>query len=139
MWRMAGEDQRKWGWTRPPYFERLRQEHQATRERVCMFDLSSFGKIDVIGPGALTLMQRLADSDVDKPIGSAIYTQFLNSKGGVEADLTITRLGEEHFRVVTGSGFISNDLGWIQMYVQQDDPPVEIRDVTMDWACIALW
>ncbi len=139
MWRMAGEDQRKWGWTKPPYFERLRQEHQATRERVCMFDLSSFGKIDVTGPGALTLMQRLADSDVDKPVGSAIYTQFLNSNGGVEADLTITRLGEEHFRVVTGSGFISNDLGWIQMYVQQDDPPVEIRDVTMDWACIALW
>ncbi len=138
-WRMAGEDQRKWGWTKPPYFERLRQEHQATRERVCMFDLSSFGKIDVTGPGALPLMQRLADSDVDKPVGSAIYTQFLNRNGGVEADLTITRLGKEHFRVITGSGFISNDLGWIQLHVQQDDPPVEIRDVTMDWACIAMW
>jgi 4-methylaminobutanoate oxidase (formaldehyde-forming) len=138
-WRMSGEDQRKWGWTKPPYFERLRQEHIATRERVCMYDLSSFGKIDVTGPGALTLMQRLADSDVDKPVGSAIYTQFLNANGGVEADVTITRLGEEHFRVITGSGFISNDLGWIQMHIQPNDPPVEVRDVTMDWACIAMW
>lgn len=138
-WRMFGEDQRKWGWTKPPYFERMRLEHEATRSRVAMYDLSSFGKIDVLGPGALQLMQRVADSDVDKPIGSAVYTQFLNANGGVEADLTITRLAEDHFRVVTGSGFISNDLGWIRMHIQPEDPPVEVRDITMDWACIALW
>jgi 4-methylaminobutanoate oxidase (formaldehyde-forming) len=138
-WRMSGEDQRKWGWTRPPYFERLRVEHKATRERVAMYDLTSFGKIDVIGPGALQLMQRLADSNMDKPVGSAVYTQFLNANGGIEADLTITRLGEEHFRVITGSGFIANDLGWIRMHIQPDDPPIEVRDVTTDWACIALW
>ena len=138
-WRMAGEDQRKWGWTRPPFFERLRVEHEATRERVTMYDLTSFGKVDVSGPGALMVMQRVADGDVDKPIGSAIYTQFLNTLGGVEADLTITRLGVDHFRVITGSGFISNDLGWINMHILDDDPPVEVRDVTMDWACIAMW
>jgi glycine cleavage system T protein len=138
-YRMMGEDQRKWGWTKPPYFERLRVEHEATRERVTMYDLSSFGKIDVTGPGALVLMQRLADSDVDKPVGSAIYTQFLNSRGGIEADLTITRLGEDHFRVITGSGFISNDLGWIRMHVLPEDSPVKIRDITMEWACIAMW
>ncbi len=138
-WRMFGEDQRKWGWTKPPYFERLRVEHEATRERVAVYDLSSFGKIDVMGPGALQLMQRVADSDVDKPVGSAVYTQFLNANGGVEADLTITRLADDHFRVVTGSGFISNDLGWIRMHIQPEDPPVEVRDITMNWACIALW
>ncbi len=138
-YRMMGEDQRKWGWTKPPYFERLRVEHEATRERVAMFDLSSFGKIDVIGPGALQLMQRLADSNIDKPTGSAIYTQFLNSRGGVEADLTITRLGEDHFRVITGSGFISNDLGWIRMHILPEDPPVKVSDITLEWACIALW
>jgi glycine cleavage system aminomethyltransferase T/glycine/D-amino acid oxidase-like deaminating enzyme len=138
-WRMAGADQRKWGWTRPPFFERVGQEHLATRERVSLFDLTSFGKFDVRGPGALGLLQRVTDNNVDKPVGSAIYTQFLNSRGGVEADLTITRLDDDYFRVVTGSGFISNDLGWVRMNVRPDDPPVEVRDVTLDWACLALW
>jgi 4-methylaminobutanoate oxidase (formaldehyde-forming) len=136
---MMGEDQRKWGWKKPPYFERLRTEHEATRQRVGMYDLTSFGKIDVSGPGALALMQRLVDSNVDKPVGSAVYTQFLNTNGGVESDLTITRLAPDYFRVITGSGFISNDLGWIRMHLLPDDEPVEVRDVTMDWACIALW
>lgn len=138
-WRMAGEDQRKWGWGKPPYFERLREEHLATRERVCLYDLSSFGKIDVRGPGALALLQRVADNDIDKPVGTAIYTQFLNTRGGVEADLTVTRLGVDEFRVTTGSGFIANDLAWLRMHVMPEDPHVEIRDVTTDWSCIALW
>ena len=69
----------------------------------------------------------------------AIYTQFLNSNGGVEADVTITRLAEDHFRVVTGSGFISNDLGWMRMQVALAIRRSEVRDVTMDWACLALW
>jgi glycine cleavage system aminomethyltransferase T/glycine/D-amino acid oxidase-like deaminating enzyme len=138
-WRMAGADQRSWGWTKPPFFERVGQEHLATRERVTLYDLTSFGKIDIKGPGALPLMQRITDSNMDKPAGSAIYTQFLNTNGGVESDLTITRLGVEHFRAVTGSGFISNDLGWIRLHILPGDPPVEVRDVTLDWACLALW
>jgi 4-methylaminobutanoate oxidase (formaldehyde-forming) len=138
-WRMAGEDQRKWGWEKPPYFERLRQEHEATRERVCMYDLSSFGKIDVKGPGALSLIQRVTDNDMDQPNGSAIYTQFLNSNGGIESDLTITRLGDDYFRAITGSGFIAADFAWLRMHNEPDDLPVEIRDVTTDWSCLALW
>lgn len=138
-WRRAGADQRAWGWTRPPYFERVGQEHRATRERVALFDLSSFGKIEVSGPGALPLLQRLADSDLDKPVGNAVYTQFLNQRGGIEADLTITRLGEDHFRVISGSSFIANDLARIKMHVAAGDEPVEIRDVTLEYACLALW
>ncbi len=138
-WRRAGADQREWGWKRPPYFDRVGQEHQATRERVALFDLTSFGKIEVSGPGALKLLQRLADSDIDKPVGSAVYTQFLNTHGGVEADLTITRLGEDRFWVITGSAFIANDLGWIQMHVDEKDGAVTIRDITTDWACLAMW
>jgi glycine cleavage system T protein len=138
-WRMAGADQRKWGWTRPPYFERVGQEHQAARERVALFDLTSFGKIQVSGPGALALLQRLADNDIDKPSGSAIYTQFLNTHGGVEADLTITRLEEDKFWVITGSSFISNDMAWMRMHVQPQDGAVEIQDVSTHWACLALW
>ena len=139
-WRRAGADQREWGWKRPPYFDRVGQEHQATRERVTLFDLTSFGKIEVSGPGALPLLQRVADGDMDKPVGSATYTQFLNTHGGVEADLTVTRLGKDLFRVVTGSAFIGNDLAWLRMHMQAGRwRRSSIRDITMDWACLALW
>ena len=74
-----GAEQREWRWTRPPYFERVGEEHRACRERVAIFDMSSFGKIDVRGPGALPLLQRLADNQMDVPVGRVVYTQFLNT------------------------------------------------------------
>src|SRR6266511_1371607 len=129
-WRRAGEDQRQWGGTKPPFFERVGEEHRATRERVTLYDLTSFGKIEVSGKEALKLLQRITDNDIDKPIGSAIYTQFLNTRGGIEADLTITRKGEDLFWVITGSGFIANDLAWIQMQAAAADDEVTIRDIT---------
>ncbi len=137
--RRMGEDQRRWGWAKPPFFERMRQEAIATRERVTLFDLTSFGKIEVKGEGALPLLQRLTDSDINKPVGSAIYTQFLNTNGGIESDLTVTRLGEDYFWVITGSGFIGNDLARIQMHVDEKDGDVSIRDITQEYACLALW
>ncbi len=137
--RRMGEDQRQWGWSKPPFFDRLRIEHEATRERVTLFDLTSFGKIEVKGKGALPLLQRLTSSDINKPVGSAVYTQFLNTRGGIESDLTVTRLGEEHFWVITGSGFIANDHARIQMHVDENDGEVSIRDITQEYACLALW
>ena len=137
--RRMGEDQRQWGWNKPPFFDRLRIEHEATRERVTLFDLTSFGKIEVKGKGALPLLQRLTSSDINKPVGSAVYTQFLNTRGGIESDLTVTRLGEEHFWVITGSGFIANDHARIQMHVDEKDGEVSIRDITQEYACLALW
>ncbi|OGO47474.1 MAG: hypothetical protein A2Z30_03985 [Chloroflexi bacterium RBG_16_64_43] len=138
-WRRMGADQREWGWKRPPYFGRVAEEHRAVRERVGLFDMSSFGKIEVRGPGALPLLQRLTDSQMDVPEGRAVYTQFLNSRGGVEGDVTITRLGKDRFRVVTGSGFIGNDLGHLRLGLRPGDPPVEFHDVTEDYAVIGLW
>ena len=137
--RRMGADQRKWGWGKPPYFERLRVEHTAARQRVAIFDFTSFGKIELRGPGALPLLQRVADSNLDRPLGSAIYTQFLNTRGGVEADLTVTRLGVDHFWVITGSSFIANDLAWLRMHQRPEDGEVEIRDITTEWACIPVW
>ena len=137
--RRMGEDQRQWGWSQPPFFDRLGEEHKATRERVTLFDLTSFGKIEVKGKGALPLLQRLTDSDINKPVGSAIYTQFLNTNGVIESDLTVTRLGEEYFWVITGSGFIGNDFARIQMHADEKDGEVSIRDITQDFACLALW
>ena len=137
--RRAGADQREWGWNKPPYFDRVGEEHKATRERVCLFDFTSFGKIEVSGPGALPLLQRVADAEMDKPVGSATYCQFLNTKGGVEADLTVTRLGTDLFHVVTGSGFIGNDLAWLRLHTLPEDGPVTIQDITMEWGCLGLW
>jgi glycine cleavage system T protein len=137
--RRMGADQREWGWTCPPYFERVGVEHKAVRERAGLFDLSSFGKIEVSGPGATALMQRVTDNDVVKPAGSVIYTQFLNPNGGMESDVTVTRLTEDRYRVITGSSFISNDLAWLRMSHRASDGVVKIQDVTMNYACLALW
>jgi glycine cleavage system T protein len=137
-WRRAGADQKEWGWNKPPYFDRVGEEHKATRERVALFDLTSFGKIEVTGLDALKLLQRVTDSNIDKPAGSTTYTQFLNTRGGVEADVTVSRLGADKFWVITGSGFIGNDLAWLQMKMQDGDE-VCLRDITRDYACLALW
>src|SRR6185436_14076332 len=137
-WRRAGADQKEWGWNKPPYFDRIEEEHRATRERVTLFDLTSFGKIEVTGRDAFKLLQRVTDGNMDKPVGSAMYTQFLNTRGGVEADITVTRIEQNKFWVVTGSGFIANDLAWLQMHMDETDD-VTLRDITLDYACLALW
>ena len=136
--RRAGADQRRWSWGRPAFFERVGEEHRAVRERAGLFDFTSFGKLDVTGPGALALLQQLADNDIDRPVGSVVYTQFLNPRGGIESDLTVTRWADERFRVTTGSNFVASDLGWIRMH-QPEDGTVDVRDVTDEFACIGLW
>ncbi len=138
-WQRAGADQRAWGWARPPFFERVGEEHRAVRERVGLIDLSSFGKIGVRGPGALTLLQRVAVNDVGRPVGSVVYTQWLDRRGGMLADVTVTRLGDDRFRVVTGAGYVAGDLGWLRANVADDDPPVELRDTSDELACFGLW
>ncbi len=137
-WRQGGADQRNWGWGRPPYFDQVGEEHRAVRERAGLLDMSSFGKIDVQGPGAAAFLQRLTDNNIDRPAGSVVYTQFLNERGGIEADLTVTRWADQRFRITTGTATIANDLGWIRMHLP-DDGSVEACDVTADWACISLW
>ncbi|MBC8503564.1 MAG: FAD-dependent oxidoreductase [Chloroflexi bacterium] len=137
-WRSAGAEQRQWGWGRPLYFKQVGDEHRAIRERVGLLDMTSFGKIDVRGPGALALLQRLACNNVDKPVGSLTYTQFLNDQGGIESDVTIARLDGEYFRVITGTSFAARDLGWIRLHVLEDGP-VEVRDVSDDWVVVSIW
>ena len=140
-WVRNGRAPRDHGWDRPDWFERVGEEHRAVRERVGIIDLTSFGKIDVAGPGALALLQRACANDVDKPIGSTIYGQFLDASGGMVADITATRLSNDHYRVVTGSGYLAADLGWLVARAA-DDPgiaDVQIRDATDDWAVMGLW
>jgi len=88
-------------------------EHHAVRAGVALCDHSSFAKFELAGPGALPALQRLTVSNMDKPVGNVIYTQMCNESGGIEADLTITRLADERFYIVTGAGFGTHDSDWI--------------------------
>lgn len=138
-WKMETEAQREdFKWDRPDYFDRSAEEHKACRERVGLLDMSSFGKIDVSGPGSLALLQKVAATDMDRPVGSLIYTQFCDSRGGIQSDLTVSRLGEAEFRLITGTSSTSFDLGWLE-YNRIDGGSVEIKNVSPDYACICVW
>ena len=78
-----------------------------------LVDMSSFSKFEISGPGALPLLQRLAGAELDVRAGKIVYTQLLNERGGIEADVTITRLGDEEFYLVTGSGFGRHDTAFM--------------------------
>jgi glycine cleavage system aminomethyltransferase T/glycine/D-amino acid oxidase-like deaminating enzyme len=138
-WRRSGADQRRFGWTKPPWFDRVGAEHRAFRERVGIIDMTSFGKLEVRGPGALALLERVCDSRIDRPVGSVVYTQFLNRHGGIVADVTVTRLGDERFRVITGAATVDGDRGWLELCQRPDDGAVEIRDCSDELAVIGIW
>ena len=138
-WRRAGADQRAFGFKRPPYFDLLAAEHLAFRERVGIIDMSSFGKIEITGPGALPLLERVAGNLIDRPAGSVVYTQLLEKDGGIAADVTITRVSADHFRLVTGAGYVNSDLGWLRLQQREEDVPVEIRETTDQLSVIGMW
>jgi len=138
-WRRAGADQRRFGWTRPPYFEQLAREHRAFREHLGIIDMSSFGKVELSGPGALPLLERAAGNLIDRPIGSVVYTQLLEKDGGMAADVTVTRLGKDHFRLVTGAGYVNSDLGWLRLQRRDSDFDVVIRESSDELSVIGIW
>lgn len=112
-------------------------EHRAVREGVALIDQTSFAKFELIGAGALLLLQRLAACNMDKPMGTVIYAQLCNDRGGIEADLTITRLGTDHFYVVTGAGFGIHDTDWIRRHMPRDGS-VHLIEVTSARAVINI-
>lgn len=112
-------------------------EHKAVRKAVAVIDQSSFSKFELIGPGALEALQTIAVSNMDKPIGSVIYTQLCNDKGGIEADLTITRTAPDRFYIVTGSGFGVHDSDWIRRALPTDGT-VHLIEVTSAKAVINI-
>jgi glycine cleavage system aminomethyltransferase T/glycine/D-amino acid oxidase-like deaminating enzyme len=138
-WRRAGEEQRGFGWAEPAYSGVLAEESVALRERVGLIDMTSFGKIAVEGAGAAALLERVCDAHVGRSPGSVVYTQFLNDRGGIVADVTVTRLGEQRFRVVTGAAAIDSDLGWLRLHMRTGDEAVELRDETDALCVIGMW
>src|SRR3989440_184544 len=135
----AGAEQRRFGWNRPPWFELQAEEHRAFRERVGIIDMTSFGKVELDGPGALPLLERVAGNLINRPSGSVVYTQLLDRRGGVAGDVTITRLGPQGFRLVTGAGYVNSDLGWLRLEQRDEDGAVQTRQKTDDPAVIGMW
>src|SRR5207245_11039536 len=78
-------------------------------------------------------------NQIDRPVGTVVYTQLLDRRGGIAGDVTITRLGPERFRLVTGAGYVNSDLGWLRLEQRDADGPIEIRATTEDLCVIGIW
>jgi 4-methylaminobutanoate oxidase (formaldehyde-forming) len=107
----------EYSWKRQNWFENSAEEHRAVRENVGMYDMTSFGKIRVEGPDACAFLNHICGGDVDVPTGKITYTQFLNHRGGIEADVTVTRLGETSYIVVTPAATVQRELHWMRKHV----------------------
>jgi 4-methylaminobutanoate oxidase (formaldehyde-forming) len=126
-----------YGWKRQNWFPHVAEEHKAVRERVGLFDLSSFAKFRVEGRDAEAVLQRVSANDVAVAPGRIVYTQWLNARGGVEADLTVTRLSETAFLVVTAAAAAVRDLAWLRRHLPEDGH-CTVTDVTSAEAVIAV-
>jgi len=132
---VAPEDSYTFG--RQNWFAHVGGEHRAVRERAGLFDQSSFAKFEMTGPDAEEALSWICAANVGKPPGRLTYSQMLNSRGGIECDLTVARLAAERFYLVTGTGFRTHDFSWIKRNI----PPrcdVDFSDVTEDRFTLSL-
>jgi sarcosine dehydrogenase len=120
---------------KPNWFEHVAAEHKAARENVVLIDQTPFSKIEVEGPGALKFLNTMAANDIEKPVGSVTYTQFCNEKGNIESDVTIARIEEQKFLIVTGTAYGLHDLEWIKKHLPKDGS-VYLRDASSSYAVI---
>ena len=114
----------------------INAEHLAMRERAAMFDLTAFCIFDVIGPGALECVQTVSMRQMDVAHGKVVYTPVLSPSGTFKSDLTVMRLGDEHFRVVTGGAHGMADLKW---YADHAPDGTTVIDLTSAWTTLGLW
>jgi sarcosine dehydrogenase len=122
---------------RQNWFAHVGEEHRAARERVVIFDQTSFAKFLLIGPHAEAALSWIAANDVAKAPGSLVYTQMLNKRGGIECDLTVSRLSEDSYYIVTGTGFATHDFAWIKANFPSG-LDVRLMDVTSAYAVLSL-
>jgi 4-methylaminobutanoate oxidase (formaldehyde-forming) len=122
---------------RQNWFNAVGEEHRHVREAVGVFDQSSFAKFELSGPDALAALDWISANDIRKPVGRLTYTQLLNSRSGIEADLTVARIAEDRFYIVTGTGFRTHDLGWIRDHIPEG-LDVTLQDVTEEWGTLSL-
>ena len=130
------EQEYRYGWGRQNWFENAAAEHHAIRTGVGMYDMSSFGKIRVEGPDAEVFLNHIGGGDYSVPNGKIVYTQFLNDRGGIEADVTVTRLSETAYLVVTPAATRLADQTWMMRH--KGDFNVVITDVTAGEGVLAV-
>jgi glycine cleavage system aminomethyltransferase T/glycine/D-amino acid oxidase-like deaminating enzyme len=116
----------------------INAEHLAMRERAGYTDLTAFAIFDITGPGALEGVQRIAMRQMDVAVGRVVYTPVLTLSGGFKADLTIMRMAEDVFRVVTGGAWGMSDLKWFKDHLPQDGS-AQIHDQTNQWTTLGMW
>jgi glycine cleavage system aminomethyltransferase T/glycine/D-amino acid oxidase-like deaminating enzyme len=116
----------------------INAEHLAMRDRAAMVDLTAFTVFDITGPGALAAVQRIAMRQMDVAVGRVVYTPILTPSGGFKADLTIMRLDESVFRVVTGGAYGMADRKWFADHLP-DDGSAQLHDQTSSWCTLGLW
>jgi glycine cleavage system aminomethyltransferase T/glycine/D-amino acid oxidase-like deaminating enzyme len=129
---------RPYGWAGRDWSPAIGAEHQAARERVAIFDETSFSKIEVLGTGAAAFLQSITGNQMDHAPGNVTYTQMLNRRGGIECDLTVTRLAQDRFQIITGTAFGIHDLAWMRSHLPADGS-VYINDVTSSRCCLGVW
>jgi len=136
----AGGDEslRPRGWAGENWSPAIEVEARAARESAALFDQSSFSKLEVLGPGALAFLERVCANRIDRPVGTIVYTQLLNARGGIEADLSVTRRANDRFLLVTGTAFGTHDRAWLERNAPRDGS-VYVNDVTSAYACLCLW
>ena len=135
--REGQEREYRYDWGPQNWFDNAREEHSAVRNGVGLFDLSTFGKIRVEGADAMAFLQKVCANDVDVEAGRIVYTQMLNERGGIESDLTVTRLGETSFLLVVPAATIRRDMAWLQRHVPAG-AHVSLFDNTVGEAVIAI-
>ncbi|MDI3309216.1 MAG: FAD-dependent oxidoreductase [Acetobacteraceae bacterium] len=126
-----------YGFGRGAWFAPAAAEHQAAREGVALFDLSSFAKLLLQGPDAEAVLQRLCAADMAVPVGRSIYTPMLNARGGFESDLTVARIAPDTFLILTGTAQAVRDADWIRRNMPEGARAV-LTDVTSAYAVLAL-
>ncbi len=130
------EKEYRYSWQRQNFFDNVAAEHMAVRENVGMYDMTSFGKIRVEGRDAEAFLNYVGGGDYSVPVGKIVYTQFLNQRGGIEADVTVTRLSETAYLVVTPAATRLADQTWMMRHT--GDFNVVITDVTAGEGVLAI-
>jgi len=122
---------------RQNWFAVVGEEHKAVRERVGIFDQSSFAKYELAGRDAAEALSWICANNIPRAPGKLVYTQMLNTRGGIECDLTVARLAEDRFYIVTGTGFRTHDFAWIADHIK---PGLDatLADITEQWGTLAV-
>ena len=131
------EAQDNYSFGRQNWFDPVGAEHRATRERVALFDASSFAKFALTGADAEAALSWICANDVAKPPGTVIYSQMCSRRGGIECDLTVARIAEDAYHIVTGTGFATHDYAWIAGNIPAG-LDARLTDVTAEYAVLSL-